>query len=435
MTTKNDTPTSQGRQPSFAAIIPIIVFLVTYLLTSIIERDFYKMPVLVAFMLACTVAIGMTRGCSLNRRIELFTGGIANGNIMIMIVIFILAGCFSSAAKAMGAVDATVNAVLSVLPGSMVPAGLFVTACFVSMAMGTSVGTIVAIMPVAAGIADSIDLSTGMIAGCIVGGAMFGDNLSFISDTTIIASRTQGCDMRDKFRANFRIVAPVALVSLVVYVLIGLDNQPVNYLTHRVEWFKMLPYLIVIVCAVAGINVFAVLTVGIAATAVCGIGTGSSDVWQWVGALQSGAIGMGELIIVSLLAGGLLELIRHNGGVDWIIARLSALATSRKAAEACMAGLICITNLCTANNTIALVMAGPLAKPIAHRYAIEPRRAASLLDIFSCLTQGLIPYGAQMLIASELAGVSPLEIIPFSFYTILIGFAGALSIATGRPRA
>lgn len=422
------------KRSGFWALTPLMIFVITYLLVSVIAGDFYKMPVLVAFLLSSTVAVAMTGGLSLVDRIEKFAEGMANSNIMVMVLIFILAGCFSASAKAMGAVDATVNAVLGLLPSYLVLGGLFLAACFVSLSMGTSVGTIVAMTPVAVGVANSVGLSPAMMTGCIVGGAMFGDNLSFISDTTIVASRTQGCQMKDKFKANVRIVLPVAIIVFIIYVVLGFTDGGNVYTPTKIEWFKILPYMVVLVTAIVGINVYLVLSLGIVMTLLCGVCGGNIDMWQWVASLQDGAIGMGNLIIITLLAGGLLELIRYNGGVDWLVAHLIRHATSKKAAEYSLSLLVCLANVCTANNTIALIMVGPLAKPIAAKYGIQPRRSASLLDTFSCFTQGLIPYGAQMLMASGLAAISPIAVLQYAYYPFFMGIGALVAIAIGYPR-
>ena len=415
------------------ALLPLGVFLLSYLVVSCIAGDFYKMPITVSFVLASVVAIAISKGGKLNSRVEQFCKGAANTNIMFMVLIFILAGAFAQTAKDMGAVDATVNLTMFLLPENLLTAGIFIAACFISISVGTSVGTIVALAPVAVGIAAKAGIPDALMLGVVVSGAMFGDNLSFISDTTIVATRTQGCRMSDKFHVNFRIALPIAVLTAVLYVFLGTgiteSYQPVN-----IEWLKVLPYLIVLVMAVSGVNVMLVLFIGIILSGLTGLFTGGFDIWAWNAAMGKGITGMGELIIVTLLAGGMLEMIRYNGGFEWIIQKMTARINSQKGAELSIAGLVSFANLCTANNTIALIMSGPFAKDIATRFHIDPRRSASLLDIFSCFVQGIIPYGAQMLMASGLGKVSPIEIMQYLYYPYLLGLGALLAIFFRYPR-
>lgn len=429
---KNTNKTFQ-HTPNVWALLPLGVFLLSYLVVSCIAGDFYKMPITVSFLLSSVVAIAISKGGKLNSRIEQFCKGAANSNIMLMVVIFILAGAFAQTAKEMGAVDATVNLTMSLLPGNLLAAGIFIAACFISISVGTSVGTIVALAPVAVGIAEKAGMPDALMLGVVVSGAMFGDNLSFISDTTIVATRTQGCEMSDKFKVNFRIALPVAILTAVLYVWLGLGVHE-SYQPEHIEWVKVLPYLVVLVAAIAGMNVMLVLFLGILLSGITGLLTGAFDIWAWNAAMGSGITGMGELIIVTLLAGGMLEMIRYNGGIEWIIQKLTARIDSARGAEVSIAGLVSFANLCTANNTIALIMAGPIAKDIATRFHIDPRRSASLLDIFSCFVQGIIPYGAQMLMASGLGNVSPLEIMQYLYYPYLLGVGALLAIIFRYPR-
>ena len=401
--------------PNPFALIPLAVFLVAYLVVSIAAGDFYKMPITVAFLLA-----------------EQYCRGAANSNIMLMVLIVVLAGAFAQTAKSMGAIDATVNLALSILPGNLLATGIFITACFISTSVGTSVGTIVALAPVAVGIAERAGIPDAMMLGVVISGAMFGDNLSFISDTTIIATRTQGCEMSDKFKVNIRIALPIALVTAIIYTIIG-DHFSATESTGPVEWIKVVPYLIVIATAIAGVNVLLVLFLGILLSGLVGLFTGGFDIWGWTAAMGSGITGMGELIIISLLAGGMLEMIRFNGGIDWIILKLVSRVRGRKGAEGCIAALISLANLCTANNTIALIMTGSIAKDIANKFGVDSRRSASLLDIFSCFVQGIIPYGAQILIAAGLGNTSPIEIMRYLYYPYLLGLGGLIAILTGYP--
>ena len=418
--------------PNPFALIPLVVFLVAYLVVSIAAGDFYKMPITVAFLLASIVSIAISKGGKLSNRIEQYCRGAANSNIMLMVLIFVLAGAFAQTAKSMGAIDATVNLALSILPGNLLATGIFITACFISTSVGTSVGTIVALAPVAVGIAERAGIPDAIMLGVVISGAMFGDNLSFISDTTIIATRTQGCEMSDKFKVNIRIALPIALVTAIIYTIIG-DHFSATESTGSVEWIKVVPYLIVIATAIAGVNVLLVLFLGILLSGLVGLFTGGFDIWGWTAAMGSGITGMGELIIISLLAGGMLEMIRFNGGIDWIILKLVSRVRGRKGAEGCIAALISLANLCTANNTIALIMTGSIAKDIANKFGVDNRRSASLLDIFSCFVQGIIPYGAQILIAAGLGNTSPIEIMRYLYYPYLLGLGGLIAILTGYP--
>lgn len=419
--------------PNGWALIPLAVFLFSYLAVSILAGDFYKMPITVAFVLASVVAIAISKGGKPAYRIEQFCRGAANSNIMLMVLIFVLAGAFAQTAKAMGAVDATVNLAMSVLPGNLLAAGIFLAACFISLSVGTSVGTIVALAPVAVGIAAKTGMPDALMLGVVVSGAMFGDNLSFISDTTIVATRTQGCNMQDKFKVNIRIALPVALITGLIYIWQGFGMSG-TYTTGPIEWVKVLPYLVVLVTAICGVHVMVVLLIGIVLSGTVGLLTHGFDIWGWTASMGLGINNMGELIIVTLLAGGMLEMIRYNGGIDWIILKLTSRIHSARGAELSIAGFVSFANLCTANNTIALIMAGPIAKDIADRFHIDPRRSASLLDIFSCFVQGIIPYGAQLLMAAGLGQVSPIEIMQYLYYPYLLGGGALLAIFFNYPR-
>ena len=423
----------QVTKPNFWALTPLIVFLGIYLIASIIMGDFYKMPITVAFLVSSVVAVAISSGDKLHKRIDLFCKGAANSNIMLMVWIFILAGAFAQTAKTVGAVDATVNLALSVLPDSLLLAGIFIAACFISLSMGTSVGTIVALTPVAVGIAAQTDINTPFMVAIVVGGAMFGDNLSFISDTTIVATRTQGCNMKDKFKVNSLIVIPVAILVTLVYLFQGSEITTTPTILP-IEWLKVIPYILVFITALAGINVMIVLLVGILCSGIVGIIVGSIRFWEWIAAMGTGISGMGELIIITLLAGGMLEMIRYNGGIAYIIQKLTTHVKSKKGAELSIAALVSFADLCTANNTIALIMSGPIAKDIATRFGIDPRKSASLLDTFSCFVQGIIPYGAQLLMAAGLASITPLAIMQYLYYPYLMGIAALLAIFFRYPR-
>ncbi|MDH6342659.1 Na+/H+ antiporter NhaC [Parabacteroides sp. PFB2-12] len=419
--------------PNPWALIPLGVFLVTYLVVSVIAGDFYKMPITVAFVIASAVAIVMSKGGKFANRVEQFCRGAANSNIILMVLIFILAGAFAQTAKSMGAIDATVNLTMALLPSNLLAVGIFIAACFISLSVGTSVGTIVALAPVAVGIAAKAGMPEAFMLGVVVSGAMFGDNLSFISDTTIVATRTQGCEMSDKFKVNIRIALPIALIAGGLYLLKGWGMES-YYVPETIEWVKVIPYLIVLVVAICGVNVIVVLFIGILFSGLIGLWTGGFDFWGWTGAMGDGINGMGELIIVTLLAGGMLEMIRYNGGIDWLMQKLTSRIHSTKSAEGSIAALVSFANLCTANNTIALVMSGPLAKDIADRFHVDPRRSASLLDMFSCFIQGILPYGAQLLMAAGLSSVSPIEIMQYLYYPYLLGIGGILAILFQYPR-
>lgn len=418
---------------NFWALVPLFIFLGIYLITSLIVKDFYKVPITVAFVISSVVAIGMTRGEKLSERVSRFSAGASDPNIMLMLWIFILAGSFAQSAKAMGAIDATVNLALQILPDNLLLGGIFIAACFISLSVGTSVGTIVALTPVAVGIADKTGVELPFMVAIVVGGAFFGDNLSFISDTTIAATKTQECQMKDKFKVNSMIVLPAALFVLIFYIIEGWHIQVPAHLAP-IEWIKVIPYLVVLGTAIAGMNVMLVLLLGIGITGGIGLCNSSFDIFGYFGAMGNGITGMGELIVITLLAGGMLEMIRYNGGIAYIIERLTWRVNSKRLAELCIAGLVCLANLCTANNTIAIITTGPIARNIAGRFGVDKRKSASILDTFSCFVQGIIPYGAQMLIAAELAGISPLSIIRYLYYPILIGICGLLAILLRYPR-
>ena len=424
------------------AVSPLMVFLVVYLVSSIIAGDFYKIPVTAAFLVASVYAIlitpspgpaggGWRSRFDMDGRISIFSRGAGDANVLMMIWIFVLAGAFAATAKEIGAIDATVNFTLRILPSRFLLAGLLLAACFISMAIGTSVGTIVALVPVASGLAAQVGASVPLLTAIVVGGAFFGDNLSFISDTTVAATKSQGVQMRDKFRANILIAAPAAVLVTIIYVIIGGEvGKPLEI--AEIEWVKILPYLIVIGLALAGINVIAVLASGLLVNGIIGVACGSYGLVGWMAAAGEGIAGMGELIIVTLLAGGMLDIIRHNGGMEFIINGLTRRIRGAKAASLSIAALVCLVNACTANNTIAIITTGPLAKDITEKFKLNPSRTASILDTFSCLIQGILPYGAQMLMASGLAGVSAAAIIGHLYYPLALGVFALLSILLRR---
>ncbi|MBO5310803.1 MAG: Na+/H+ antiporter NhaC family protein [Bacteroidales bacterium] len=415
------------------ALSPLFVFLCLYLASSIIANDFYRIPISAAFLLASIYGILICRGKSLEERVSVFSRGAGNRNVLLMIWIFVLAGAFAATAKQIGAIDATVNLALRILPGKLLYAGLFLASCFISMSIGTSVGTIVALVPVAAGIAQEIGAGEAMITAIIVGGAFFGDNLSFISDTTIAATRTQECSMSDKFKVNFRIVGPAAVVVTLLYIFLGKSVSVVPE-AGAVELALLIPYILVIILAITGVDVSAVLAIGIAVNAVIGFAQGSLDWSGWLEGIGSGISGMGDLIIVTMLAGGMLEVIRENGGLDFIVKGMTRHIRDKRGAELSIAGLVSLANLCTANNTIAIITTGEIARDITRRFGLDPRKSASILDTFSCLIQGLIPYGAQLLMAAGLAGISSISIIGYLYYPFVMGVFALSAILLRLPR-
>ena len=414
------------------SLSPLLVFLVVYLVSSILAKDFYKIPITAAFLVASIYALLISKGTT-DEKIAAYSRGAGDKNVLLMIWIFVLAGAFASTAQEIGAVDATVNLTLKILPDKLLYAGIFLASCFISMSIGTSVGTIVALVPVAAGIAEQTGAGTAFMTAIVAGGAFFGDNLSFISDTTIAATRTQECAMKDKFRVNLAIAAPAALAVTAIYVFVGAGTH-LGDTAGAVEWVKLIPYIMVIWLALAGMNVVSVLALGIGANAILGFCCGDFGWTGWLAALGSGIGGMGELIIVTMLAGGMLEVIRANGGIDFIVNGLTRKISGKRGAELCIAALVSLANICTANNTIAIITTGRLVRDISIRYGVDPRKSASILDTFSCMVQGIIPYGAQMLMAAGLAGVSALSIIKYLYYPYALGLMALLAILLRFPK-
>lgn len=422
--------------PLFLLIVLIVAFTV-YSVDSSHQNT--SLSLTVAFMISSIYAVAISGGMPVRKRVDTYSKGAGANNLMLMLWIYVLAGSFAASAKAMGAVDATVNLALSILPASMILPGLFLAACFISVSIGTSVGTVVALVPIAAGLAHSMDANVGMMTAIIVGGAYFGDNLSFISDTTVVATQTQNCKMSDKFKVNSMIVVPAAVLVLIAYSVMGVGLQAPTHI-NEVEYMKVLPYLIVLVTAIAGMNVMAVLTLGTLLCGAIGIGShllgasGSYDLFGWFSAMGNGIIGMGELIIIAMMAGGMLEIIRENGGIDFIINKITAHVNSKRGAELSIAALVSMVNICTANNTVAILTVGNISKKIGDRFDVDNRKAASILDTFSCMVQGLIPYGVQMLLAAGLANLSPMDILPYLYYPLAIGVAALLAILLRYPK-
>ncbi len=372
-------------------------------------------------------------GYPIDTRIKIFSRGAGSGDLMLMLWIFVLAGAFANSAKEMGSIDATVNLTLNLLPGNMLLAGLFIAACFISLSIGTSVGTIVALTPIAAGLAHSTGANIPLMTAIVVGGAFFGDNLSFISDTTIVATTSQGCKLSDKFKVNSFIVFPAAVIILFLYIFMGSEvHSPSNI--PSVEYVKVIPYLIVIITAAAGVNVMGVLTLGIALTGTIGIIEGTYDVFGWFKSMGDGIMSMGELIIITMMAGGMLEIIKKNGGIDYIIEKMTAHVRGKRGAYMAIATIVSICDICTANNTVAIITVGGISKKISERFDLDSRKCASILDTMSCCMQGLIPYGAQILMAAGLASLNPVSIMPYLYYPFTIGIACILSILFRYPR-
>ncbi|MFJ7700316.1 Na+/H+ antiporter NhaC family protein [Lysinibacillus fusiformis] len=415
------------------ALIPFVVFMILFIGSGVIMGDFYAFPVIVAISISGAVALAMNRKESFSRKVDIFCQGAGNLNVMLMVIIFLLAGAFSEVAKGMGAVDSTVNFALSIIPQNLLVVGLFIIACFISLSMGTSVGTIVALAPIGVGISDLTELSIALVMAAVVGGSMFGDNLSFISDTTITAVRSQGAQMKDKFKVNFWIVLPAAIItSIILGFMTSGGTAQVEHLSYN--GIKIIPYVLVIILALSGMNVFLVLALGIVLAGAVGLADGSYHIMSLIQKIGEGMEGMYEISFLAILIAGMVEVIKFNGGIDFLLRLVTSRIKSQKGAEFGIAGLVGLTNLSTANNTIAILIAGPLAKNIADQYEIEPRKSASILDIFSCTVQGLLPYGAQFLVAASVAKISPVSILPYSFYPILIGICGMIAIFIGYPK-
>ncbi len=421
------------QKKSALALLPLLTFVALFIGSGIITGDFYKMPVLVAILAAVGVALLMNRNESLNAKVERFAKGAGHPDIIIMVLIFILAGAFSETAKGMGAVKSTVNMALTIFPQSFLIVGLFIIGIFISLAMGTSMGTIAALAPIGVGISSQTDIPAALAMGTVIGGAMFGDNLSFISDTTIAAVRTQNTEMMDKFKTNFFIVLPAALLTVAILFFLTMGNSS-TVEAQNFNWIKILPYAGVLITALLGFNVLAVLAGGTLLAGIIGMLDGSYTLSSFLQKISEGVAGMMELVILAILIGGMVEIIKYNGGIQYLLHVMTRNIRSKKGAEFSIAGLVSMTNLATANNTISIVATGSLAKDIADTYEIDKRKSASLLDIFSSSIQGLIPYGAQMLTAAGFASISPISILSYSFYPLLIGVCGIVSILIGFPR-
>ena len=411
-----------------AALLPIGVFLVIYLGSGIITGDFYAMPAIVAFLIALLVAFIQNRGLSFQEKISIISRGVGDENIITMSLIFLSAGAFSGAVTAAGGVESTVNLGLSILPAKVAVVGLFVIGCFISVSMGTSMGTIAALAPIAVGISEKTGFSLAICIGAVVCGAMFGDNLSMISDTTIAAVKTQGCEMKDKFKENFFIVLPAAIITIIIFLVItrNANFKLTEELTYNI--FRVLPYILVLVGALIGINVFVVLIGGTVISLIVGVATGSLAVGEMFSSVGEGVTGMYDITVISIVVACIVSLVKEFGGIQFILNLIKKSIKGQRGGEVGIAGLSLLVDMCTANNTVAIVMAGPIAKEISDEFEISPRRSASLLDIFTSVGQGLIPYGAQLLSAASLTGLTPFNIMPYLFYPILMAISAVLFI-------
>lgn len=421
-------------KPNGLALLPIIVFLILFIGVGVVQKDFYSMPAVIGFLIALAVAFLQTRGISFNEKISIIAKGVGDDNIITMCLIFLVAGAFSGSVSAAGGVNSTVNLGLSLLPPGIAVIGLFIIGCFISISMGTSMGTIAALAPIAMGISEKTDFPIAICIAAVVSGAMFGDNLSMISDTTIAAVRTQGCDMRDKFRKNFLIVLPAAIATIVI--LFFMTNGAHFTVSKDLDYniFQVIPYILVLVTALIGLNVFIVLIGGIAFSVIAGLATGAMNVSQIFTSMGEGATGMYDITVISILVACISALVKYNGGFAFILENIHKHIHSYKGAEFGVAALVGLIDCATANNTVAIVIAGPIAKEISDDYGIEPARTASLLDMFASVFQGIIPYGAQLLSAASLTGLSSFDIMPYLFYPYLMAVCGIVSIIISKKK-
>jgi Na+/H+ antiporter NhaC len=416
------------------ALTPIAAMILLLIAFSVYYGGVSNAPLLFIFIITAMIAVAVTRNISLKERITIFSHGAGSPNLLLMVWIFMLAGAFAASAKEMGAAGAMVDLTLAFLPAKFALTGLFLAACVTSLCMGTSVGTIVALMPIAAGLADRTEMALPLVAASVVGGAFFGDNLSFISDTTIVSTQSQGCQLSDKFRFNIRMVTPAAIIVAILYIFLGSEAAETTITNNLspITFTKILPYLAVLITAACGVNVLIVLALGCVLTCATGILDGSYDLMGWINSALGGVMGMAELILISMLAGGIFAMISYNGGLDYMIDLITRRVKSRAAAEWSICGLVAFANICTANNTIAILSVGDIAKRVSEQFDIDPRRSASLLDTTSCCVQGILPYGAQLLMASGLAGISALSIVPWLFYPLLLGLSVIITIYIRR---
>ena len=410
------------------ALLPLLVFIVVYVISSFIAKDFYTVSVIVPFLIAAIVALLMNRKIKFEEKLNIFCKSAGDANVILMILIFILAGAFAQVAKDMGAVDSTVNLGLNILPKGIIVPGIFIIACFIAISVGTSMGTIVALVPIAMGISEKTGISLAIVVGAVVSGAMFGDNLSIISDTTIAATRTQNCEMRDKFKMNFKIVLPAAIITTIIFGIITIGTGEVALGEYDYQLIKILPYIIVLITALLGLNVINVLMSGLLLASIIGLGYGSFDIMGLFGSVANGIMSMSELVIISLIIAGTMGLIKNNGGIDFILEKGMKKFKTPKEAEFGIAILVSLVDICTANNTLAIVTVGPIAKNISDEFNLEPKRVAGIMDMASCVFQGIIPYGAQLISASSIAMISPFSIMKYLFYPYLMGISAIIAI-------
>ncbi len=410
---------------------PILAMVLLLIVLSVYSGGVSNAPLLLIFVLTAIVAVLSVRGMKFSERVALFSQGAGNKDLLLMVWIFMLAGAFAASAKQMGAAGAMVDLTLQFLPARFALAGLFIAACLTSLCMGTSVGTIVALMPIATGLAERTEMTVPIVVAAVVGGAFFGDNLSLISDTTIVSTQSQGCRLSDKFRFNLKMVLPVALIACALYLFLG-SAAAEHTVAASAAWWKVLPYIAVLAAAAGGVNVLIVLVLGNLLTCLTGIIDGSYDLMGWIQSTLQGVMGMSELILISMMAGGIFAIISYNGGMDFVINRLTRRVKTYRGAELSICALVAFANICTANNTVAILSVGGIARRVAEQYDIDPRRSASLLDTTSCCVQGLLPYGAQLLMASGLAGISAMSIIPYLFYPMLLAIAVLATIVIRR---
>ncbi len=418
----------KGKEGNWWALLPLLVFVLVYVGIALITKDFYSVSVIIPFLIASVVALIMNTKVSFEEKLHIFCKGAGDSNIILMILIFILAGAFAQVAKSMGAVDSTVNLGLSVLPPNLLVTGIFIVACFIALSVGTSMGTIVALVPIALGVSEKTGIPIALVVGAVVSGAMFGDNLSIISDTTIAATKTQGCEMRDKFKMNFKIVLPAAIITAIIFMVITSGTEAVNLGSYDYNLIKIVPYIGVLVAALAGVNVIFVLASGIILAGVIGIATGSFNIIGLFTGMADGITGMSELIIISLLIAGMVSLIKFNGGIEFILHKGLKNFKTKRGAEFGIGALVSLVDICTANSTIAIVTVGPIAKDISNEFDLEPKRIAGIMDMFACAFQGIIPYGGQLISAASLAAISPIQIMKYLFYPYLMGISVVIAI-------
>lgn len=425
---------SSNKMNGWLALSPIFVFIGVYLVGAFLSHSFYTIPITVPFILATVYSFVIThRYESTSKTVNIYSEGAGDQNVLLMIWIVILAGAFAGTSKDIGAIDSIANIVKAYLPGRLFYFGMFIASCVISMAIGSNIGTVVALVPIATGLAEGTNMSLPLLTAIVIGGGAFGDNLSFISDTTIAATSTLGCNMRDKFRANILIAGPAAIIVAIIYIVLGYSVDFVAQI-GKIEWLTIIPYAATIIFAIMGVNVVTVLTIGTILNGILGIALGKYDMLGWMNAIGDGIAGINEMIIVFLLAGGMLELVRYNGGIDFIVNKSLKHINSKRGAELGLAALVSFATCCTANNTIAILTTGKIAKNVVDQYKLNPIKTASILDTFSCLFQCTIPYGAHLLMASALAHAGTFAIIKCLYYPLVLGVVATLAILFRYPR-